>query len=149
MRQLSALVAIFAIITSHAWAFDPSPEVVGQIYLSIPFGAATKQDVTPRLGFRVVYDDGPSFADRHARAPYNLLDWRSNFDGQTTLLLNGVDVVQLSQSLHAAEDEDEELTKTGKVILTVLGVAAFGGLVYLGFRKAKDCLNNHLFDDEC
>lgn len=93
------------------------------------------------------YDDGPSFADRNAPAPYNLLDWRSNFDGQTTLLLNGVDVVQLSHSLHAAEDE--ELTKNGEVILTVLGVAAFGGLVYLGFRKAKDCLDNHIFDDEC
>ena len=64
MRQLPALVAIFAIITSHAWAFDPSPDVVGQIYFSIPFGSATKQDVTPRLGFRVVYDDGPTFADR-------------------------------------------------------------------------------------
>lgn len=137
MRQLSALAAIFAIITSHAWAFDPSPGVVGQIYLSIPFGAATKQDVTPRLGVRVVYDDGPSFADRHARAPYNLLDWRSNFDGQTILLLNGVDVVQLSHSLHAAEDE--ELTKNGEVIFIVLGIAAIGGLGYFAFRKAKDC----------
>ena len=137
MRKLSALVAIFAVITSHAWAFDPSPEFVGQIYFSIPFGSATKQDVTPRLGFRVVYDDGPTFADRNARAPYNLLDWRSNFDGQTTLLLNGVDVVQLSRSLHAAEDG--ELTSDGKVVLIVLGVAAIGGLGYLAFRKAKDC----------
>ncbi len=146
MRQLSALVAIFAIITSHSWAFDPSHELVGQIYLSIPFGAATKQEATPRLGFRVVYGDGPTFADRNARVPYNLLDWRSNFDGQTTLLLNGVDVVQLSQSLHAAEDG--ELTSDGKVVLIVLGVAAVGGLVYLAVR-AKHCLDNHFFDDQC
>ncbi len=122
MRKLSALVAIFAVITSHAWAFDPSPEFVGQIYFSIPFGSATKQDVTPRLGFRVVYDDGPTFADRSARAPYNLLDWRSNFDGQTTLLLNGVDVVQLSQSLNAADDAG--LTKNEGIVLAVVVVLA-------------------------
>ena len=146
MRQLSALVAIFAIITNHSWAFDPSHEVVGQMYLSIPFGAATKQEATPRLGFRVAYGDGPTFADRNARVPYNLLDWRSNFDGQTTLLINGVDVVQLSRSLHAAEDE--EVTDSGKVVLIALGVAAIGGLVYLAVRT-KHCLENHLFDNQC
>ncbi len=132
MRQRTALVAIFAIITSHAWAFDPSPEVVGQMYLSIPFGAATKQEATPRLGFRVVYDDGPTFADRNARVPYNLLDWRSNLDGQTTLLLNGIDVVQLSRALHAAEDE--EVTDVGKKVLLVLGVAAIGVVGLLAYQ---------------
>ncbi len=137
MRQMSALVAIFAIITSHSWAFDPSHEVVGQMYLSIPFGAATKQEAAPRLGFRVAYGDGPSFADRNARVPYNLLDWRSNFDGQTTLLLNGVDVVQLSHSLHAAEDE--ELTSDGKIVLGVFLVGA-GALVGL-LAYQLHCLN--------
>jgi hypothetical protein len=136
---MSALVAIFAIITSHSWAFDPSHEVVGQIYLSIPFGTATKQEATPRLGFRVAYGDGPTFADRNARVPYNLLDWRSNFDGQTTLLLNGVDVVQLSHSLHAAEDE--ELGTSGKIVLGVLLAGAVGGLVYLAVHT-KNCLDD-------
>jgi hypothetical protein len=73
MRRLAALVAIFTIIGSNAWAFDPSHEVVGQIYFSIPFGAATKQQATPRLGFRVGFGEASTFADRSARAPFGVL----------------------------------------------------------------------------
>ncbi len=138
MRQMSALVAIFAIITSHAWAFDPSHEAVGQIYFSIPFGAATMQKETPRLGFRVAYGDGPTFADRNARVPYNLLDWRSNFDGQTTLLLNGVDVVQLSQSLNAADDAG--LTKNEGIVLAVVVVLAVAAA--MAFVVHRDTCND-------
>ena len=88
MRRLAALVAVFAIISSNAWAFHPSPEVVGQIYFSIPFGAATKQEETPRLGFQVGYGEGLTSANRNARTPYGVLDFRGNVNGQTTLLLN-------------------------------------------------------------
>ena len=136
MRKLAALVTVFALITNHAWAFDSSHEVVGQVYLSIPFGAVTNQAATPRLGFRVDYRDGPTFADRNAQVPHNLLNWRSNLSGQTTLLLNGVDVGQLSQTLHAAEDEG--LTDA-EVAGIVLGVVAVGVLVLLVVRANEAC----------
>ncbi len=131
MQRLAALVAVFAIISSHAWAFHPSPEVVGQIYFSIPFGGATKQEATPRLGFRVAYGEEPSFADRNARVPYSLLDWRSNLDGRTTLLLNGVDVVQLSRSLNAGEGEGQTDEGVPTAVWIGLGIVVIGGLVYI------------------
>ena len=70
MRQLAALVAVFAIISNHAWAFDHSPEAIGQLYFSIPFGAAPKQKATPYLGFRVAYGDGLTFPDREEPGAY-------------------------------------------------------------------------------
>ena len=91
MRRLAALVAIFTIIGGNAWAFDRSHEVVGQMYFSIPFGAATKQQATPRLGFRVGFGEAAAFADRSARAPYGVLEWQASLNGQTTLLINGID----------------------------------------------------------
>ncbi len=130
MRRLAALVAVFAIISSNAWAFDPSPEVVGQIYFSIPFGAATKQEPTPRLGFRVGYGEGLTFADRNTRMPYSMLDLRSDLNGQTTLLINDVDIAQLSRALYAAEDEGQ--TDMAGVVGTAGVVLIVGGLIVGG-----------------
>lgn len=150
MRKLAALVAVLGLIinTGHAWAFEPSKEFVGQMYLSIPFGGPTKQDLTPRLGFRVDYrGDEPAsdnFAEREAWAPNNLLNWQPKLDGQHALLVNGVDVVQLSQKLNAAEGEG--LTD-GEIALIVLGVVAVGGLIYLAVRT-EDCLD-HLLTEDC
>ena len=142
MRKLAALVTIFTLISSHTWAFDSSHEVVGQMYLSIPFGTATKQAATPRLGFRVDYrGNEPTsdiFAERKAWVPYNLLNWQPKLDGQHALLLNGVDVVQLSQKLNAAEDEG--LTD-GQIALIVLGIVAVGGVIYFAVRT-EDCLDD-------
>ena len=107
MRRLAALVAVFAIISSNAWAFDPSPEIVGQFYFSIPLGAATKHQETPRMGFQVGYGEEQTFTNRNARTPYGVLDLRANLDGRTALLLNGIDVFQLSRSLYAAESEGQ------------------------------------------
>ena len=103
MRQLAALVAVFAIISNHAWAFDHSPEAVGQVYFSIPFGAPTKQEATAHMGFRVAYGDELTFADHNDKVTFTELDWRSNLDGHAALLLNGVEVVPLSRSFSAAE----------------------------------------------
>ena len=139
MRRLAALVAVFAIVSSNAWAFDPYPEFVGQMYFSIPIGAATKQEATPRLGFRVGYSDGLIFDDRNARMSYSVVDWQSNLNGRTTLLINGVDVAQLSRVLYAAEDEGQT---DGEVALIVLGIgAAIGVLVYVAVQT-EDCLDN-------
>ena len=74
MRQLLALAAIFAILSNHAWAFDRSPEVVGKMYFSIPFGTATKDKATPQFGFRVSYGDGLTFADGNKRLLRSELD---------------------------------------------------------------------------
>ncbi len=138
MRRLTALVAVFAIISSNAWAFDPSPEVVGQIYFSIPFGASTKQEATPRLGFRLGYGEELTFADHQARARYAVLDWQANLKGQTTLLINGVDTAQLSRALYAAEDEGQTDGEIGPVLAVVLGIVFIGGLVY--------CINGFVQD---
>jgi hypothetical protein len=105
MRQLAALVAVFAIISNYAWAFDHSPEAVGQIYFSIPFGAAPNQDATPHLGFRVAYGDGLTFPDRDEPGTYRDLSFRLNLDRQTDLLVNGVDVAEFYPTLSVAEDE--------------------------------------------
>ncbi len=132
MRRLAALVAVFANISSNAWAFDLSPEVVGQIYFSIPFGAATKQEATPRLGFRVGFGEALTFADHQARATYGVLDWRANLEGQTTLLINGVDAAQLSRALYAAEDEGQTdgVSAAGVMIWLGLGVLVGGTFYY-------------------
>ena len=76
--------------------------------------------------------------------PYNLLNWQPKLDGQHALLLNGVDVVQLSQKLNAAEDEG--LTD-GQIALIVLGIVAVGGVIYLAVRT-EDCLDN-IFTEDC
>ena len=136
MRQLTALVAVFAVISSSAWAFDPSHEVVGQMYFSIPFGAAMKQEATPRLGLRVTYGEAPTFADRSARAPYSVFDLRSNLYGQTTLLLNGADVSQLSRSLYATEDDGN--TDPAEVALKIVVFTAF----YVGVWAIMSELDN-------
>ena len=127
MRQLAALVAVFAIISNQAWAFDHSPEAVGQIYFSIPFGAASKQEATPHLGFRVTYGDGLTFPDREEPGAYRDLDIRLNLDGQTDLRVNGVNVSQLSFSLYAAEDDG----LTHRSLWTGVGIAAVVGVVVL------------------
>ena len=90
---------------SQALAFDHLTEPVGLVYFSIPFGAPTKQEATPWLGFRFDYGFRPGFDDSNARAPYSLADWRLNLDGQTSLRFNGVDVGQLPRLLYAAEDK--------------------------------------------
>lgn len=143
MRRLIALVATFAIISSNAWAFDPSPEVVGQIYFSIPFGAATKQEGTPRLGFRVGYGEELTFADHQARAQYGVLDWQANLNGQATLLINGVDTAQLSRVLYAAEDEGQTdgVSAAGAMIFIGLGVLV-GGVAYYCINGALENLQD-------
>ena len=139
MRRLAALVAIFTIINSNAGAFDPSHEVVGQMYFSIPFGAATKQEAIPRLGFRVGFGEALTFADHNTRVPYSVLDWRANLNGQTTLLINGVDVARLSRALYAADDEEQTDGEVGTAVWIGLGIVVIGGVGYLAFRSAKDC----------
>ena len=139
MRRLAALVAIFTIIGSNAWAFDRSHEVVGQMYFSIPFGAATKQQATPRLGFRVGFGEASTFADRNARAPYGVLEWQASLSGQTTLLINGVDVVELSRALYAAEDEGQTDGDVSTAVWIGLGVVVVGGLGYFVYKRAEDC----------
>ena len=135
MRQLAALVAVFAIISNHAWAFDNSPEAVGQIYFSIPFGAAPRQEATPHLGFRVAYGERLTFPDRDESATYRDLDLRWNLDGQTDLLINGVDVAEFYPSLSAAGDEGQQKTwpiwvglgVAAAVVVTVIAVSSGGG----------------------
>ncbi len=139
MRRLAALVAIFTIIGSNAWAFDPSHEVVGQIYFSIPFGAATKQQATPRLGFRVGFGEASTFADRSERAPYGVLEWQASLDGQTALLINGIDIAELSRALYAAEDGGQTDGEVPTAVWIGLGIVVVGGLGYLVYKNAEDC----------
>ena len=128
MRKLLSLLAAFAMTFSQAAAFEHSIEPVAQVYLSIPFGAPTKQEATPRLGFRVDYGYGSTFDDANARVPYSALDWRLNFDGQTSLFLNGADVGELSRRLNAAEDEG---LSASQWVGIVLGAAAIGSIILL------------------
>lgn len=144
MRRLAALVAIFTIIGSNAWAFDRSHEVVGQMYFSIPFGAATKQQATPRLGFRVGFGEASTFADRNAadrsaRAPYGVLEWQASLDGRTALLINGIDVAELSRALYAAEDGGQTDGDVSTAVWIGLGIVVVGGLGYLVYKRAEDC----------
>ena len=127
MRKLLSLLAAFAMTFSQAAAFEHSIEPVAQVYLSIPFGAPTKQEATPRLGFRVDYGYGSTFDDANARVPYSALDWRLNFDGQTSLFLNGADVGELSRRLNAAEDEGLSAVQWGAI---AVGAALAGAIIF-------------------
>ncbi len=127
MRTFFALLAVFAMTASQALAFDHLTGPVGQVYFSIPFGAPTKQEAMPRLGFRFDYGPRPAFDDTGTRVPYSLVDLRLNLDGQTSLRLNGVDVGQLPRPLYAAEGEG--LTAGGVVLIT-LAVVVLGGVLF-------------------
>ncbi len=118
---------------SQALAFDHLTEPVGLVYFSIPFGAPTKQEATPWLGFRFDYGFRPAFDDSNARAPYSLADWRLNLDGQTSLRFNGVVVGQLPRSLYAAGDEGPSALDPGTAAVIVMA----GGLAYVVFIAAQ------------
>jgi hypothetical protein len=145
MRQLAALVAVLAIISNHAWAFDQSPETIGQIYFSIPFGAAPRQEATPHLGFRVAYGDRLTFPDRDEPGTYRDLDMRWNLDGQTVLLINGVDVAEFYPSLYAAEDEG--LTGQQVALGVAIVVVAVGGAILIASGGSND--SDSCFLEDC
>ena len=128
LRKLFALLAAFAMTASQALAFDHLTAPVGQVYFSIPFGAPTKQEATPRLGFRVDYGYGSTLDDVRARAPYSPVDWRLNLDGQTSLRLNGVDVGQLPRPLYIAEDGGKRTWEFA--LLLIIGFASIAYIRY-------------------
>jgi len=137
MRKLLALLIVFALTAGRAYAFDTPVDFVGKFYFSIPFGATAKREAMPHFGFGVRYDFGHEnelISDGfYAPPPVNLFDWRSDFDGQTSIWLNGVDVAQLSENFNAADDGENSQTA---IIVGAVVVAALVGLgIYLVVKR--------------
>ena len=131
MRTLLSLLLAFTMATSQALAFENGPNPVGKIYFSVPFGGPARAQMMPRVGFRIDRSHGPSFTHPGVGTPASLLDWRLDFNGQTNLRLNGVDIGKLQRALHAADGGGWD---AGDWAALGLGIVLAGGLAFTVFR---------------
>lgn len=130
MKKLFVVaLAVFALVSGNALAFDPFGNSRAEIYFTIPFGGSTKADAMPRFGFRVDRTDGRMFVDNGVPLPPNFIDLTYSLDGVTTFNLNGVNLQQAGQALYATDEVDEEDTDTGTVTseyLVPIGIVGLG-----------------------
>jgi hypothetical protein len=150
MRRLLLASAAAAMISGQAAAFEDSTASVAMLYLSFPLGAPTEEDAAPRLGLRLENEYEVTFDDGISRTPYGTLEWRFDTDGQPVLYLNGVNLREISQRLHATDDATASGTadQTAAAVLAV--VLATGVAVGIGLLLAaatEDQFEDELHDE--
>ena len=113
-----AAVALVALTAGDAWAFDNSREPGALLYFTLPFGAQTKQEAAPKIGFRIGitgdsyqtsssgYDPFSAFDAAPVRVRVSLFDFGVRLDDTMTFNLKGMDIGQSGSALYADDGED-------------------------------------------